>query len=127
MALAAERDRVARQYESGYADVFALGVPHLSAAPLQPERLEDAYLAFLSAFPDSHVVRKFGLARAEAVRLKADALRTALADADLEERRAHLLAFDTELKSQGLNPGTSADLTVASAFAALIDPAPVNL
>ncbi len=122
MALAAERDLIARQYENGYAEVFALGVPHLLRAPLEPERLEGAYLAFLSAFPDSHVARKYGLARAEAVRLKADALRTGLADAEPDERRARLLAFDTELKSQGLNPGTSADLTVASAFAALLDP-----
>ena len=31
-----------------------------------------------------------------------------------------LLAFDRELKQAGINPGTSADLTVASHFAAAL-------
>ena len=36
-----------------------------------------------------------------------------------DDRRAieALLAFDGQLKTSGLNPGTSADLTVASALA----------
>jgi triphosphoribosyl-dephospho-CoA synthase len=32
-----------------------------------------------------------------------------------------LAAFDRTLKAQGLNPGTSADMTVASLFAAALD------
>ena len=36
---------------------------------------------------------------------------------DCEERLAFTLAFDAELKRKGINPGTSADLTVASLFA----------
>ncbi|MCB1637822.1 MAG: triphosphoribosyl-dephospho-CoA synthase [Thiothrix sp.] len=31
-----------------------------------------------------------------------------------------MLAFDQELKQQGINPGTSADLVVASLFAATL-------
>jgi triphosphoribosyl-dephospho-CoA synthase len=31
-----------------------------------------------------------------------------------------LLAFDASLKARGLNPGTSADLTVATLFAAAL-------
>ena len=38
--------------------------------------------------------------------------------ADTQERKAgELLAFDASLKARGFNPGTSADLTVATLFA----------
>lgn len=120
MALAAGRDLIARQYADGYAEVFDVGIPLLRPAPLAPDLLEAAYLAFLTAFPDSHIARKFGAARAEAVRLEAEALRADLTALSAPERQARLLAFDTRLKAEGLNPGTSADLTVASAFAAEI-------
>jgi triphosphoribosyl-dephospho-CoA synthase len=35
-----------------------------------------------------------------------------------QARNRDLLAFDRSLKARGLNPGTSADLTVATLFAA---------
>jgi triphosphoribosyl-dephospho-CoA synthase len=35
-------------------------------------------------------------------------------------REANLLKFDAELKAAGINPGTSADLTVATLFAAAL-------
>jgi triphosphoribosyl-dephospho-CoA synthase len=35
-----------------------------------------------------------------------------------EVRNRDLMAFDRSLKARGLNPGTSADLTVATLFAA---------
>lgn len=120
MAMAADRDRIAWQYVRGFEDIFALGVTCLSADPLAPDGLEAAYLAFLCAFADSHLVRKFGTERAEAVRQEAIALASKLTGLPATECHAHLLAFDTQLKAQGLNPGTSADLTVASAFAAAI-------
>ncbi|WP_374250965.1 triphosphoribosyl-dephospho-CoA synthase [Xanthobacter sp.] len=121
MALAADRDTIARQYVTGYADLFALGVPALAGAPLERRRIEDAYLAFLATLPDSHIARKFGAEQAEVVRQEAVALRDGLSDLSPAERHDALLAFDTSLKARGLNPGTSADLTVASIFAALIE------
>ena len=118
MAAAAHRDLIARQYANGFSEVFSLGVPLASAHRGDPAKAAQAvYLAFLQAFPDSHVARKFGIATAEAVRAEARTVCAALegrADAD---RTARLLAFDTDLKTRGLNPGTSADLTVASLLA----------
>lgn len=123
MALAAGRDLIARQYGNAYADVFAVGVPLLTGAPCAPERVEDAFLAFLSAFPDSHIARKFGAEAAESVRAEAQEVRRALAGLGPQARRAALLAFDGRLKARGLNPGTCADLTVASILAALLSAA----
>ena len=58
MRAAAGRDRIARQYATGFADVFDLGVPRLRRLP--GRRLERALgdepqpiLAFLAAFPDT--------------------------------------------------------------------------
>jgi triphosphoribosyl-dephospho-CoA synthase len=118
MALAAERDRVARQYATGYADVFAVGLTRLEVERRRGTAPEWAashvYMDFLAAFPDSHLARKHGAAVAEAVRAEAEAL----AGVPAHERPTALLAFDERLKRRGLNPGTSADLTVASLLAA---------
>ena len=122
MTLAADRDRIGRQYATGYDDVFSLGVPQLAAAHREGQPPEwgatRAFMAFLAAFPDSHTARKHGAAVAEGVRGDAAALRDRLtggpADRDLV---AALLAFDQRLKARSINPGTSADLTVASLLA----------
>lgn len=126
MAEAAGRDRIARQYVTGFADVFEIGLPHLAAlADAEPEaRTEAVHLAFMAAFPDSHIARKFGEATAEEVRREASSVAEAVDfRAPAANRRAPLLALDASLKARGLNPGTSADLTVATLFAqALLSP-----
>src|SRR5262249_26214698 len=64
MALAADRDHVARQYADGFADVFDLGVPALLEGLRQFGRVEPAVqhcqLAWLAAHPDSLIARKRG-------------------------------------------------------------------
>jgi triphosphoribosyl-dephospho-CoA synthase len=126
MAAAADRDRIAAQYAGGFADIFDLGLPRLRAglARWGSERwaTTSAYLAFLARLPDSHVARKYGIARAEAVCAMAQPFARRLDEAeDPEQLAAPLLAFDRELKAAGINPGTSADLTVASLFAHRIE------
>jgi triphosphoribosyl-dephospho-CoA synthase len=76
------------------------------------------YLTFLAAMPDTHIVRKFDMGVAEAVRREAVDWRDAFAAAsDPEAIAGRLLGWDAALKSRGINPGTSADLTVATLFA----------
>lgn len=123
MALAAHRDRIASQYVTGFADIFEIAVPVLGASPTAPEAVENAYLALLSRLPDSHIARKFGLAQAEQVQAEADHVRTELDRNGHAERRAALAAFDASLKARGLNPGTTADLTVAAILAVLLEQA----
>ncbi|HTH61169.1 MAG TPA: triphosphoribosyl-dephospho-CoA synthase [Paraburkholderia sp.] len=123
MALAADRDSIARQYANDFADVFATGVDAISEAPPHEPALAtlNAYLAFLAGWPDSHIVRKHGLALAQSVTLAALDHRTRLRHALAQHRRpqtAPLDTWDTQLKARAVNPGTSADLTVASLFVA---------
>jgi triphosphoribosyl-dephospho-CoA synthase len=122
MAEAADRDRIARQYVTVYEDVFSVGLPALRTAR---QRRSDprwstlaVYLTFLAAMPDTHIVRKFNAATAEAVRREAVDWRDAFTGAsDPEAISDGLLNWDRELKSREINPGTSADLTVATLFA----------
>ena len=120
MRLAADRDLIARQYATGYADVFATGVGRIMAARRAGHPADWiatlVFLDFLCGFPDSHIARKFGAEIAELVRAEAAQLRRSLPD-DATAAFPTLAAFDRELKERGLNPGTSADLTVASLLA----------
>jgi triphosphoribosyl-dephospho-CoA synthase len=126
MELASSRDRIARQYVTTYADVFGLGLDRLRealAAGLDSEEAAAAvHLRYMASFADSHILRKFGAATAEAVRGEAALLdRAPLWQGPRPERERRLLAFDTKLKSRRLNPGTSADLTVACLLVLRLD------
>jgi len=125
MRKAAARDRIARQYVTGFSDVFETGLPALDAALANGERgmwpAIHAYMAFLSGFPDSHVARKHGADAASEIREEAANVRDLVTAADGEAARLRLLMeFDRSLKARGFNPGTSADLTVASLFVHLL-------
>jgi len=125
MALAAERDSIARQYANGFADVFATGLAAVREAPAHAPRVAtlNAYLAFLAGWPDSHIVRKHGLALAQSVTLAALEHHTRVRHALAQHRAvagAPLDAWDAQLKARAVNPGTSADLTVATLFAAAL-------
>lgn len=122
MTEAADRDRIARQYVSDFADVFEVGVPILEAAmpggsdPKWATLL--TYLEFLSAFPDSHVARKLGIGTANELMQKAVMIQARLRNVPHPKQLLpELLGWDAALKSEGINPGTSADLTVATLFA----------
>ncbi|KQT77305.1 triphosphoribosyl-dephospho-CoA synthase [Methylobacterium sp. Leaf466] len=117
MAEAAPRDRIAGAYVTGFSDLPAIGLPALAAARgrglAPPWTTTAVFLAYLAAVPDSHVARKHGAARAEAVRSEARALLSLdLATGPVSA----LLAHDARLKAEAINPGTSADFTVATLF-----------
>lgn len=120
MTLAADRDRIARQYRDGYAELFACGLaalprgfelqgPSVPVAPVQA-----VFLAWLASAPDSHIVRKQGEAVAQIVMSTAQGWRARDPAATGFDADPAFHAWDAELKAVGLNPGTSADLTVAT-------------
>ncbi|MGI6851269.1 triphosphoribosyl-dephospho-CoA synthase [Mesorhizobium sp. 1B3] len=118
MGAAADRDSIARQYVTCFADVFGIGLGALDQALQRGETgmwpAVRAYLAFLGGLPDSHIARKHGLDVANKVTAEAGIVRAQLAVEEDETKRIGLLArFDRHLKSRQINPGTSADLTVA--------------
>jgi triphosphoribosyl-dephospho-CoA synthase len=124
MALAARRDRIARAYVTGFADIFDFGLPRLTKARQSGGPPEDAvtalHMAYLGAFADSHIARKHGRDAARCVKDTATAKATHARPPIGPAARSALLEFDRDLKSKGLNPGTTADFVVATLFAETI-------
>ncbi len=121
MREAEDRDRVARQYARCFEDVFDFGLAALARGRTRwPGRdaIVALYLEFLARFKDSHIERKLGPVAAEEVRLEAKRLLESLESPGSEEMNFEELArFDHSLKCRRINPGTSADLTVATLLA----------
>lgn len=138
MALAADRDRIGLVYRDGYAALFDVGVAALGddfasdgtfviprpadrGVARPPSQIGRAvlrcYLALLGHAPDSHIVRKRGATVAHTVmdaaaRWRSDS-RLTRTGSGLEVDPA-FVEWDESLKADGLNPGTTADLTVTA-------------
>ena len=117
MRTAAERDRIAWNYVNAFEDVIGFGARRTIGVD-GPWGVTALYLGFLARTPDTHVRRRHGHAVAATVRERAVTLERRLAASGPDDAlEADLLAWDAELKAAGINPGTSADLTVATLFA----------
>jgi triphosphoribosyl-dephospho-CoA synthase len=126
MNMACEKDRVALQYITDYKDIFDLGVlsytTHFNRWGKQSWAAVAVYAELLSQFPDSHIERKFGSRYSAGISTMMRELCEKLHSVDtLEQVKPLLYQMDYELKSQGLNPGTSADLTVATVLAVFLE------
>lgn len=122
MEEARDRDRIACQYVTDYRDIFETGLPALQHAFSRWHSREwaavHAYLVFLARFADSHIARKHGEEVAASVTLQARELSQALGRShDPAQEMPALEAFDRQLKERSINPGTSADMTVAALVA----------
>jgi triphosphoribosyl-dephospho-CoA synthase len=122
MQAAAERDTIALQYVSGYRLVLELGLAclerTLAGGMSQHWATVACYLAVLARVPDSLIVRKHGYRVAREVSLQAAPFMQALEENHQPESLLPgLQAWDRELKAKSINPGTSADLTVAALLA----------
>lgn len=120
MALAADRDLVARQYGNGFREVFEDGVPTFRDAFARLETLDDVlvsgHLHLMARYPDSLIARKRGVAEAEEAARRAGAvLRRGWPGPD---GRAALADLDAWLRAEGRgrNPGTTSDLVTACLF-----------
>ena len=118
MQVAAPKDLIAQQYANNFADLTDGLVCYQQALALwqRPAWAATAvHLYYMSQFLDTHIVRKFGdtianLVRNEAASHEAEFLKSY----NPKNYQSQLMTFDTALKKRGLNPGTSADLTVAT-------------
>jgi triphosphoribosyl-dephospho-CoA synthase len=125
MRLASDRDGIAREYAAGYETTFERAVPALLRGRADGLLLSDAivetFLTLVAAQPDTHIARRGGEERARRVSsMAAEAL--ALGGVRTDAGRTGVAAMDVALRdSRNLgNPGTSADLTAAALFAALL-------
>lgn len=116
------KDRIAFQYANIFTDILDFGVPQYRLAfdkwQNQAWATTALYLGFLARYLDTHIVRKYGQANAEIVMVEAREFEADYWAADNPKlMQKKLLDWDASLKSRNINPGTSADLTVATLLA----------
>ncbi|TAK61895.1 triphosphoribosyl-dephospho-CoA synthase [Methylobacter sp.] len=126
MKIASEKDRIALQYLTDYKDIFNFSLLRYN---FSLNRWGDrnwaaaaVYIDMLSQFPDSHIERKYGNQYSEMVATKMAQLSEELSKTDNPEQIKPLLfCLDQEFKHCGINPGTTADMIVATVFAAFLE------
>jgi triphosphoribosyl-dephospho-CoA synthase len=126
MRAAERKDRIAWNYTHGFVDIFGLGLKWLEGARKRwgpvPWVTTYVFMGFLAHIPDTLIERKFGSDAASAVREEARPIEASFSQCSApEDMVGPLQAFDAALKKRGLNPGTTADLTVATLFAAALE------
>ncbi len=125
MQSAQSRDRIAWQYSNDFSDIFGYGLARYAEALERWENQAWAttalYLGFMANLLDSHIVRKYGDDMAKLVMAEAQALEIAYWAIDNPKLiQQKLLEWDASLKLRKINPGTSADLTVATLLASFL-------
>ncbi|MGE0758194.1 MAG: triphosphoribosyl-dephospho-CoA synthase, partial [Pirellulaceae bacterium] len=126
MALAQDRDLVARQYVNGFEDVFERVVPWLqagrSASWTLTTSIVHTHVQMMACVPDSLIARKCGSEIARQAQQRACRVLEAGSPGE-EDYERELGELDFWLRSDGhrRNPGTTADLVAAGLFAGLRD------
>ena len=119
MEFAKKKDLIARQYCNGFEDIYKIGIPAYKKFYNKWGKVDWAltgvYLTFLKKFNDTHIVRNKGNKIATSVKKEAKKYYFFLKrNKNLTKIKKKLLIFDKKLKSKRINPGTTADLTVAT-------------
>lgn len=126
MALAAQRDAIAREYVTDFATTFEVGHPALLRARTAGLDWSDAtletYLTLLAATPDTHIARKLGAAAAADVQGRAGSV-LERGGVRTPAGRDAIAALDADLRDPRNtgNPGATADLTAAALFVVLLE------
>lgn len=126
MRMAANRDRIAYQYVSAYRDVFETAKNRYYTALGQWGdeiwATVAVFVGLLGQIPDSHIERKYGKRFTGMVTMRMTSLDEKLSVSDNPEQLIdHLREVDEEFKTAGINPGTTADLTVATLLAVRLE------
>ncbi|PSQ18547.1 triphosphoribosyl-dephospho-CoA synthase [Halobacteriales archaeon QS_8_69_26] len=111
MELAAGRDGVAAEWTGGFERTFRAGTVIADGEGPVPDRAAETYLWLLSREPDTFVATNHGQRVAHSVMVRAQEAREG--GPDLVE------AFAESLVEDGINPGTTADVTAGGLFVAL--------
>ena len=122
MSSASSKDLIAQQYANGFAEIFEFGSDVMRQTQARDlsrnEVVSHVYLAFLSEFLDSHVLRQHGREVAIEVKEIANHLYSRIKFRNFDSNIcSELMNCDKLLKVRDINPGTCADMTVATIFA----------
>ncbi len=126
MEIAQNKDRIAKQYVTNYKDIFNFSILRyndgLNRFGSQEWAAVFVFTGLLSKFPDSHIERKYGNEHSGWVLKKIIAVDDALLNTQNPKQLVPMLhEVDREFKAKGINPGTTADLTVATVFVVMME------
>jgi triphosphoribosyl-dephospho-CoA synthetase len=125
MALAQDRDRIARQYAVDFSDLFDTALPLLLRSLLQfphdwNSALIQLQLDLLTRWPDSHIARRCGIdVASEVSRRAAEVLDCGWPATEQSLDRFREFESWMQDAAHRHNPGTTADLIAATLFIAL--------
>ena len=126
MEIASEKDRIALQYTTNYKDIFDFSILRYNIAfdrfENQAWAAASVFTGFLSKYPDSHIERKYGNKYSGWVLKQIITVDDALLNTNRPEQLVPMLhEVDRKFKAKGINPGTTADLTVATVLIILME------
>lgn len=117
--ISAEYDSISSEWINNFPIIFDIGYPFLQKEMKKRNHINDAvvhaFIKVLSEIPDTLIVRKMGLTKAQGISRQAKEV-LELGGLDTEKGREALAAFDRKLRDSEnkLNPGTTADLITAT-------------
>ena len=119
MSYSANYDRISYQYAHNYGDIFDFIIPRLVFLNEKHNSLDVSlslmFIEILAKIPDSHIYRKFGKKIAKKTSNNAyDLLKILDREHSPDYLADELNNLDYKYKKKGINPGTTADLLVAS-------------
>jgi len=121
MNYASSYDYIALQYKENFDNIINNLAPKWREYFKNFNNDENAttalFLDLISVVPDSLIARKYGIDKAKEVSSKfLELSKEYSCSKNPNSLNNQLLLMDSELKIQGLNPGTTADVVVASIF-----------
>ncbi|MFM8342699.1 MAG: triphosphoribosyl-dephospho-CoA synthase [Methylomonas sp.] len=126
MQIASPKDRIALQYTNGFKDIFDFAVLQYNDRFILSGDCNwsalSVFAELLAKFPDSHIERKFGSQYSQWIATEMTVLCEALNNAQtLDELMPMLYRIDQAFKTKRINPGTTADLTVATLLVVFLE------
>ena len=109
MRHSAENDMVAREWVTGF-PLTRRGADLLKQFGPGRQAIVNSFLNLLDSEPDTFIIKKHGMAAAR---------ETMLTAREVLDSRSSLETFDARCIERGINPGSIADITIASIYIAL--------
>jgi triphosphoribosyl-dephospho-CoA synthase len=125
MEIASHRDRIALQYITEFKDIFDFAIFRYNEMYNcffdKGWAVVAVYAGLLSRYPDSHIVRKYGNQHDDWVKEQMSIVDGALKTYTESDLIDLLYRIDYQFKSKRINPGTTADISVATILVVFLE------
>jgi len=122
MEISSSYDMIAREWTTGFQLTFRCADSILGKYRSMSinDTLVRTFLEILAGNPDTFIRTKFDLERAKEVSGRARHIVERINSSGFENVKPDIEKFDEQLLSEGVNPGSTADIIIAGLFVALV-------